>query len=257
MSIFDLQAAVIADYQDYVRSYINVADERIREFLDHSLIAEQKLWPEFLLQLSPSYDRPETVDDLAGRGLILRETAGLFRTPEGMPFRLYRHQVEAVEKAAKKESFVLTSGTGSGKSLAFFIPIADAILRNRPKTPGVKALIVYPMNALVNSQVTALEQLKERHERRTGDPFPVTFAKYTGETPAIRRDELRGKPPDILLTNYVMGELLLVRPEDRRFLDSAAGGLGFIVFDELHTYRGRQGADVAMLIRDQRTVDRV
>ncbi|MDD8014995.1 MAG: DEAD/DEAH box helicase [Acidobacteriota bacterium] len=224
MNIFDLQAAVLEDYQDYVRSYINVADGRIREFLDRSLIAEQKLWPEYLLQLSPSYERPETVDDLAGRGVILRETAGLFRTSEGKPFRLYRHQVEAVEKAAKKESFVLTSGTGSGKSLAFFIPIADAILRSGPGATGVKTLIVYPMNALVNSQVASLEQLKERYERRTGNPFPVTFARYTGDTTSARRDELRNDPPDILLTDYVMGELLLVRPEDRRFLDSAAGG---------------------------------
>ncbi|HOW85620.1 MAG TPA: DEAD/DEAH box helicase [Candidatus Aminicenantes bacterium] len=249
MNIFDLQASVISDYQEYIRSYLNIADGRIREFLDRSLIEEQKLWPEFLLQLSPSYERPETVDDLAGRGVILRETAGLFRTPEGKPFRLYRHQVEAIEKAARKESFVVTSGTGSGKSLAFFIPIADAILRSRPAATSVKALIVYPMNALVNSQVAALKQLKERSERRTGQPFPVTFARYTGETDAARRDELRNHPPDVLLTNYVMGELLLVRPEDQRLLDRAAGGLSHIVFDELHTYRGRQGADVAMLIR--------
>lgn len=249
MSIFDLQASVISDYEDYVRSYLNVADERIREFIDRSLSGEQKLWPEFLLQLSPSYERQETVDDLAGRGVVLRETAGLFRTPDGKPFRLYRHQVEAIEKAAKKESFVVTSGTGSGKSLAFFIPIADAIRRGRSAAAAVKALIVYPMNALVNSQLASLEQLKERYERRTGEPFPLTFAKYTGETSPERRAELRNNPPDILLTNYVMGELLLVRPEDQRFLDRTAGGLSHIVLDELHTYRGRQGADVAMLIR--------
>ena len=249
MSIFDLQASVIADYQNYVRSYINVADERIREFLDRSLVEEQKLWPEFLLQLSPSYERPETVDELAGRGIILPEAARIFRTVDGQPFQLYRHQIEAAEKAAKKESFVVTSGTGSGKSLAFFIPIADSILRNGRTSAGVKALIVYPMNALVNSQLASLDLLKERYETRTGQAFPLTFAKYTGETASALREELRKSPPDILLTNYVMGELLLVRPEDQRFLDRASGGLRFIVFDELHTYRGRQGADVAMLIR--------
>ncbi|MEW6296848.1 MAG: hypothetical protein AB1671_03795 [Thermodesulfobacteriota bacterium] len=77
----------------------------------------------------------------------------------------------------------------------------------------------------------------------------MTFAKFTGETSDAAREALRQHPPQILLTNYVMEELLPVRPEDQRFLDRAGGGLRFLVFDELHTYRGRQGADVAMLIR--------
>ena len=111
------------------------------------------------------------------------------------------------------------------------------------------ALVVYPMNALVNSQLEALKKLKEGYERRTGRPFPVTFAKYTGDTQEAARAELRQHPPQIMLTNYVMAELMLVRPEDQRFLDRVGGGLRFLVFDELHTYRGRQGADVAMLIR--------
>jgi hypothetical protein len=105
------------------------------------------------------------------------------------------------------------------------------------------------MNALVNSQHQALGALKERYEHATGTPFPVTFARYTGETSKAEREEMRRQPPQILLTNYVMAELLLVRPEDRRFLDRVGGGLRFLVFDELHTYRGRQGADVAMLVR--------
>jgi Lhr-like helicase/RNA polymerase subunit RPABC4/transcription elongation factor Spt4 len=94
-----------------------------------------------------------------------------------------------------------------------------------------------------------LATLKERYEGRTGKPFPVRFAKYTGETSEAAREEIRQKPPQILLTNYVMAELLLVRPEDQRFLDRVGGGVRFLVFDELHTYRGRQGADVAMLVR--------
>jgi ATP-dependent helicase YprA (DUF1998 family) len=105
------------------------------------------------------------------------------------------------------------------------------------------------MNALVNSQLQALEKLKSGYEQRTGRPFPVSFARYTGETADEVRNTMRGHPPQILLTNYVMAELMLVRPEDQQFLDHAGGGLRFLVFDELHTYRGRQGADVAMLIR--------
>ncbi len=105
------------------------------------------------------------------------------------------------------------------------------------------------MNALVNSQFQALENLRQNYQRHTGRDFPVTFAKFTGETQESGREALRQRPPQILLTNYVMAELLLVRPEDQRFLDRADGGLRFLVVDELHTYRGRQGADVAMLIR--------
>ncbi|HEY7493441.1 MAG TPA: hypothetical protein VIH59_20295 [Candidatus Tectomicrobia bacterium] len=88
----------------------------------------------------------------------------------------------------------------------------------------VAALVVYPMNALVNSQLQALENLKEGYERRTGHAFPVTFAKFTGETNDTVREALRQHPPQILLTNYVMAELLLVRPEDQRFLDRTGGG---------------------------------
>ncbi|MCX8024297.1 MAG: DEAD/DEAH box helicase, partial [Thermanaerothrix sp.] len=146
------------------------------------------------------------------------------------------------------ESYVVTSGTGSGKSLTYFIPIIYSVLRKPVKDKTI-ALIVYPMNALVNSQLQALESLKADYEKRTGSIFPVTFAKYTGETSEEARRAMRQHPPHILLTNYMMVELMLVRPDDQRFLTKEDGGLRFLVFDELHTYRGRQGADVAMLIR--------
>jgi len=250
MSIFDLHSAVLADYRDFVRSYFTVADERTRQFVEHALVEEARLWPDFLLQVSPSYPRVETVDQLAGRGTLHPETARIFRNDKGEPFHLYQHQVEAVEKARSGSSYVVTSGTGSGKSLTYFLPIIDALLRQPASDDRVAALVVYPMNALVNSQLQALKSLKEGYERRNGRPFPVSFARYTGETKDdATRTALRQHPPQILLTNYVMGELLLVRPEDQRFLDRAGGGLRFLVFDELHTYRGRQGADVAMLIR--------
>ena len=77
----------------------------------------------------------------------------------------------------------------------------------------------------------------------------MTFERYTGQEKPGDRDRIRNDPPDILLTNYVMLELMLTRPGDRQTLIHMAEGLEFLVFDELHTYRGRQGADVAMLIR--------
>jgi ATP-dependent helicase YprA (DUF1998 family) len=249
MSIFDLHSQVLADYRDFVRSFFSIADDRARDYVEHALVDERRLWPDCLLQVSPSYVRTNTVDELARRGTLLEETARIFRTPEGQPFHLYQHQVEALEIAVRRESYVVTSGTGSGKSLTYFVPIVDSLLRQPNTGDRVAALVVYPMNALVNSQLKALENLTEAYQQRTGRRFPVSFARYTGETQESEREALRQHPPQILLTNYVMAELLLVRPEDQRFLDRTGGGLRFLVVDELHTYRGRQGADVAMLIR--------
>jgi ATP-dependent helicase YprA (DUF1998 family) len=247
LTLFDLHRAALDEYRSFVRSYINIADERICAYVDEQLGQTSPLWPEPLIQLSPTYEYGADVDALAGQGLIARETAAIFRAPDGRPFRLYRHQEQAVEYAAQGRSFVVTSGTGSGKSLCYFIPIADYVLR-QPTPPGrVVALVFYPMNALVNSQLQALERFKQSYEQRTGRPFPLRFAKYTGETRSEEREAMRAQPPHLLLTNYVMGELMMVRPEDRALLGE--GALRFLVFDELHTYRGRQGADVAMLVR--------
>ncbi|HWO57532.1 MAG TPA: DEAD/DEAH box helicase [bacterium] len=249
MSIFELHEKVLSDYRDFVRSFFLVADDRARAFIDKSINDDAQLWPEFLLQVSPSYARAATIDELSQRGTIHSETARIFRTATGEPYNLYQHQVEGIERAFAGKSYVVTSGTGSGKSLTYFIPIVDSLLRQPNTGDRVAALVVYPMNALVNSQYQSLLTLKSLYESRHSRPFPVTFAKYTGDTTAEEREAMRNHPPQILLTNYVMAELLMVRPEDLRFLDRVGGGLRFLVFDELHTYRGRQGADVAMLIR--------
>lgn len=246
-TIFDLHERVLKDYANFVRSFFLIADPRAQAFVDQALEEGIHLWPEPLVQLSPAYVAGPTVDELAETGRIAEETARIFRSEDGRPFRLYRHQEEAIAKALAEESFVVTSGTGSGKSLCYFLPIIDNWIRQGGSVGQVTALVVYPMNALVNSQYQSLQTLRERYERAYHRPFPLRFAKYTGETEESERENLRRDPPQLLLTNYVMAELLLVRPEDQRFL--SPNGLRFLVFDELHTYRGRQGADVAMLVR--------
>jgi ATP-dependent helicase YprA (DUF1998 family) len=239
MSVFTLHSNVLADYRDFVRSFFSVADDRAREFIDRELVEQARLWPEALLQVSPSYARIASVDELAARGTLLPQTAQIFRnerssarvvdefndrgvaegfSSRGEPFFLYQHQVEAMGMASRGESYVVTSGTGSGKSLAYFLPIIDAFLRRPPAPDRVAALVVYPMNALVNSQLEALKKLKQGYERRTGRDFPVTFAKYTGDVQGGARRDLQNHPPQILLTNYVMAELMLVRPDDRSLL---------------------------------------
>jgi len=256
MSIFELHKRVLDDYGDFVGSFVKIHDERLQAFVRQMLEEERRLWPEPLLQLSPSYQRAQTVEELAREGLLHEETARIFRRADGQSFRLFRHQVEAIRLAAERKSFVVTSGTGSGKSFCYFIPIVDAVVRTGAS--GLVALVVYPMNALVNSQEQALRELAKRYRERTGREMPVRFARYTGETPEEEREQIRRHPPHILLTNYVMAELLLVRPEDRPLITpyspfAIPHSPFFLVFDELHTYRGRQGADVAMLVRRLRS----
>src|SRR5581483_5352837 len=112
------------------------------------------------------------------------------------------------------------------------------VLREKDRvgvSPGVKAIIVYPMNALANSQVLELEKFL-RFGYGAGNER-VSFARYTGQEDQDERRRILAEPPDILLTNYVMLDLVLTRPDERRHLMSAARGLQFLVLDELHTYR--------------------
>jgi ATP-dependent helicase YprA (DUF1998 family) len=213
-------------------------------------LAQGLLWPDPLIQLNPSFEAGETIDELVGEGTLHEECARIFRRNKkphdpGEDLRLHRHQAEAIRTASVGHSYVLTTGTGSGKSLAYIVPVVDHVLRRGPGR-GIQAIVVYPMNALANSQHGELEKfLKYGYPDGKG---PVTFARYTGQESDEERQRIIDNPPDILLTNYVMLELFLTRSIEQGLV-RAAQDLGFLVFDELHTYRGRQGADVAFLIR--------
>jgi hypothetical protein len=247
MSLFTLHQRVMEEYEQFVHSFVQIADARVRAYAEQVIRDERALWPAPMLQLSPAYQYGVTLDALVQQGVLHPDTGRIFRTRTGEPLRLYAHQERALRLASHGRSYVVTSGTGSGKSFTYLIPIIDYLLRHPDERGHVVALILYPMNALVNSQLRALESLKAQYEQRYGQRFPITFAKYTGETEQAQREEMRQQPPQILLTNYMMGELLMVRREDQPLFGQRA--LRFLVFDELHTYRGRQGADVAMLVR--------
>ncbi len=178
---------------------------------------------------------------LAANGVVAHETAQFF----GDDLRLFRHQREAIDIARRGQSYIVTTGTGSGKSLTYLIPIFDAIIRNQPERHSVRALLVYPMNALINSQLDALRDFQDNNFPDS----PVRFARYTGQEREKDRARILADPPHILLTNYVMAEYILVRPSERPLLAAATRDLSTLVMDELHFYRGRQGADVAMLTR--------
>ena len=256
MDVFELRERLIEDYGSYVRSFIRVRDPEIRRRVDEELNGGL-LWPEPLIQLNPAFEPGEYIDDLVKQGLLHEACEAIFRAgksekdPRGKRLRLHKHQAEAVRRARTGESYVLTTGTGSGKSLAYIVPIVDHVLR-RGSGKGIQAIVVYPMNALANSQTKELE--KFLHAGFPAGSPPVTFARYTGQESEDQRTQIIANPPDIILTNYVMLELVLTRPREDTLVRRAEG-LRFLVFDELHTYRGRQGADVAMLAR--RVRDRV
>ena len=251
---FETRDALVKDYMQYTKSFISIRDPKIKEFVERHL-DEGGFWPQPLLQLNPAFESGETIEELAQQGILHPQCAEIFRVGKsndnttGASLRLYQHQSEAIHKAHEGKSYVLTSGTGSGKSLTYIVPIVNHVL-STPKRKGIKAIVVYPMNALVNSQERELKKFLSVDDQ--GDS-PVTFGCFTGQEDQEKRDQLRQNPPDILLTNYMMLELLLTRDEDKKIAE-AAQGLQFLVFDELHTYRGRQGADVALLIRRCRGV---
>jgi ATP-dependent helicase YprA (DUF1998 family) len=253
MDVFDLRDKLIQDYTAHTQSFIRIRDKRIQQHVKEAVDSDI-LWPKPLIQLNPSYERGESLQALVNAGVLHPETTRIFRKdkdrPEylgqGRPLQLHRHQAEAVRIAAGGHNYVLTTGTGSGKSLAYIIPIVNHVLR-RGSGRGTQAIVVYPMNALANSQVGELRKFLQMGY--ADGQAPVTFERYTGQESDEDKNRIMAHPPDILLTNYVMLELILTRPEERQTLVRAAQGLRFLVLDELHTYRGRQGADVAMLVR--------
>lgn len=211
------------------------------------------------LELIYPYVQGKPLTELIDQGILSDELRELdcFNLPKPEPLPLdtplYSHQEKAIRKLCEeKASIVVSSGTGSGKTECFTIPILNDLLQD--DTPGVRAILIYPLNALVNDQMERLRVLLKGTD--------ITFGRFTGELPdkadrtsdtlpneIISRQEIReeGRIPQILITNYAMLEYLLIRPEDSIIFES--GLWKYIVLDEAHTYNGAQGIEVAMLIR--------
>ena len=248
MKAFDFDDHIVQRYARFSRSFSTIRADDLRDAIEQQY-EKGRFWPEPLLSLNPSYEQGPSTDDLVQSGDLCAETARVFRFGPN-PLELYRHQGQAIAKAIAGHSFVVTTGTGSGKSLCFFVPIVDAIIRARKagEPPRTRAIIVYPMNALANSQLKEIERFIEQAELPAA--LRPVVGRYTGQDSMEARQEIAANPPDILLTNFMMAELLLVRQDatDSQVIENARG-LEFIVLDELHTYRGCQGADVAVLVR--------
>lgn len=248
MDVFDLRSQIVAGYESFARSFTRIRAPDLDAQVS-AAYAGGRFWPEPLIQINPRFQPGLDVAGMVAGGVLHPRCAEIFAVG-GASLRLHVHQATAIAHAAEGRSYVVTTGTGSGKSLCFFIPLVDAILRERERVPSAprrtQAIVIYPMNALANSQE---EEIKKFLANVPGAP-PVTVARYTGQEDDETRRKVAEIPPDILLTNFMMLELLLTRQDglDRQVVGNCAG-LRFLVLDELHTYRGRQGADVAMLVR--------
>ena len=212
----------------------------------------------------------ETMSDLSGK-LLHPEVVKAMDKPWGEAAKDYEflktshpytHQLTAWKALLSPghQSVVVTSGTGSGKTECFMVPVLSSIAKNRQSSPnvgGVQAIFLYPLNALIQSQ-------RERLRAWTG-PFNegIKFCLYNGMTPEEAKADkvreapneihdrltLRASPPDILVTNPTMLEYMLVRAQDAPILDKSQGKLQWIVLDEAHNYVGSQAAELALLLR--------
>ena len=251
-NVFTFRNSLIDEYSLFSRSFSKIAAPDLSSTVEEHYAAG-RYWPEPLIQINPNYRSKDTLQPLIDDQVLHPRCLEIFQSgkQEGnpQPITLYAHQLEALAKAKEKRSYVVTTGTGSGKSLAFFLPIIDQILRAKEagEPQRTRAVVIYPMNALANSQ---LEELGRFLHGYSTENQPFTVQRYTGQEKPITRQAIADNPPDILLTNFMMLELILTRYEtiDRQVVENCRG-LNFLVLDELHTYRGRQGADVAMLVR--------
>ncbi|NUR60693.1 MAG: DEAD/DEAH box helicase [Catenulispora sp.] len=263
-------SGLIADtYRRYLRSLLPIRDPALAAALAEEIQASPLLTKGPLLEATPPYKTGASLRDLVSEG-VLDPGFARFDSP-ALPLDrpLYTHQEQALRKAHAGRNLVVATGTGSGKTESFLLPVLSHLAAEHTTGalgPGVRALFLYPMNALANDQLRRLRRLLAVTPE-------ITFGRYTGETPEqaragadqfealnpgeprlpnelLSRQEMREQPPHLLLTNYAMLEYLLLRPADLELFEGRHGGSWqFVVLDEAHVYDGAKAEEVGMLLR--------
>ncbi|MEO0275099.1 MAG: DEAD/DEAH box helicase, partial [candidate division WOR-3 bacterium] len=269
-------------YVRYLTNTFRLRDANLRKLFRQEA---EKFWftngP--ILEATPPFKRGCYLRDLIKEGVLTEKLEEVIygALPYLRNSPLYLHQEKAIRKILNGRNVVIASGTASGKTECFLIPIFNHLLREHEEgklTPGVRALLLYPMNALANDQLRRLREIARIMEKKLQD-VNITFGRYVGDTPEskkegeaqfrfrnpgvepvkselLSREEMRENPPHILITNYAMLEYLLLRPQDSPFFDGEyAKNWKFLILDEAHIYSGASGIEMAMLIR--RLKDRV
>lgn len=267
---FDILTASRSITDKYIRYLKTIFDI---ENPDYKSLFEQKMSDATSFSKGPyldvidSFESGETVKRLIEEKILNED----FEFVESIYAKtLYKHQEAAVRKMNKGKNIVVSTGTGSGKTESFLIPILNSLMNERENkktiTPGVRALLIYPMNALANDQISRLRDLLKNYPHitfgsytgQTEEKYEKALSKYKalnhGEKPLknelIAREQMKETPPHILITNYSMLEYLMLRPRDNSlFQGRYSGNWRFIVLDEAHTYSGSTGIEVSMLLR--------
>lgn len=244
---------VADEYRRFIKSTYRLADQDLREQFERHVNEAEVLVKGPYVTLAREFQTGATLASLVAEGVGPNALTRLKWSFGGAP--LYAHQERAFRGVVGGRNVVVTTGTGSGKTEAFLLPIIGEILRAKASgVAGTKAILLYPMNALANDQLMRLRGLI------AGSGVPLTFALYTGESEEIaptlgapleghelvRREDIRRTPPDIILTNYKQLEFLLIRRQDRPLFTPV---MRFLVLDELHSYRGALATEIACLIR--------
>jgi hypothetical protein len=235
---------VIESYRDYLTTEFRARDPQLRQALEEALDQERFLAQEPFFSAHRPFPQQEEWAELP----LDPNLATAISKRAGSPYA-FLHQSQAIRHllGANATPLVVTTGTGSGKTETFLAPVLQASVEDSVKKQqraGIVAIIIYPMNALANDQ---LERIQE-YLNSSGWAGSVAVQMYNRTTSEAEREAMRQHPPHILLTNYQMLEYLLVRPKDREALFTNHR-MRFVVFDEVHTYRGGLGTNVALLVR--------
>lgn len=284
MDLAELSRQVEERYRRYLKTTFYFRDPALRASFEEALNGG-RLSKGPYLEATPVFKRGQTPQTLFPSLLKEQPDQG-FQKAVHWSRPLYLHQEQAIRKAFDGQNVIVATGTGSGKTESFLYPILLHLYREFQTgrlCPGVRALILYPMNALANDQCERLGEICKRL-KEGNSPFQFTFGQYIGDTPEdehdskrhardliaerdernhttvenghivhgelVLRSEMRSTPPHILLTNYSMLEYLLLRPDDSPLFDNGlAKWWTFLVLDEAHQYRGSRGMEMAMLLR--------
>lgn len=258
--------AISEKYFRYLKTSFNIGEPYSKEF-QRLLNESENLAKGPYLDVTDTFKSGKSIEELIEEG-ILSKSFSRINLPQTRP--LYLHQEKALRKVVSEhKNIVVSTGTGSGKTESFMMPILQELVKeyeNKTLNPGVRALLVYPMNALANDQMERLREILK-------DFSEITFGVYTGQTEETRqkalslykslndnkspiknelisREEMKNSPPHILITNYAMLEYLMVRPKENVFFEGEySNNWKFIVFDEAHVYSGSTGIEVSMLFR--------
>jgi len=274
--------AIRESYTRYLTTAFRLRDKKLQA-LFHQEVEKFSFTNGPILEATPPFKNGYFLRELIKDG-VLNEDCERFLY-HSLPYLqnnpLYLHQEKAIRKILSGRNVVIASGTSSGKTECFLLPIYSHLIKEYKDgklTPGVRALLLYPMNALANDQLRRLREIARVMEKEMPD-VRITFGRYVGDTPETKeqgeekfrltnpgvdpvksellsRKEMRENPPHILITNYAMLEYLLLRPKDSSFFDGEyAKHWKFLILDEAHIYNGANGIEMGMLIR--RLKDRV